>query len=55
LRESRILFGKEFAVKRLLTLAIYQSLCLPAVVYPVLGQDGKWNLNSDPFSLREKQ
>jgi hypothetical protein len=29
---------------------IYQSLCFPAAVYPVLGQGGKWDESKDPFA-----
>lgn len=28
---------------------IYQSLCFPAAVYPVLAQGGKWDETKDPF------
>jgi endoglucanase len=30
---------------------IYQSLCFPAAVYPVLAQGGKWDERKDPFSV----
>ena len=29
---------------------IYQSLCFPAAVYPVLAQGGKWEASQDPFA-----
>ncbi len=29
---------------------IYQSLCFPAAVYPVLSQGGKWDASKDPFA-----
>lgn len=32
---------------------IYQSLCFPAAVYPVLGQGGKWDETNDPFATQE--
>ena len=33
---------------------VYQSLCFPAAVYPVLGQGGKWDGKNDPFIVRAK-
>ena len=33
---------------------IYQSLCFPSAVYPVLAQGGKYDERIDPFSLRQK-
>ena len=33
---------------------IYQSLCFPAAVYPVLAQGGKWDDTKDPFAPRRK-
>jgi endoglucanase len=33
---------------------IYQSLCFPAAVYPVLGQGGKWDESRDPFAVQAK-
>lgn len=33
---------------------IYQSLCFPAAVYPVLAQGGKWNDTNDPFATKKK-
>jgi hypothetical protein len=33
---------------------IYQSLCFPAAVYPVLGQGGKYDAQIDPFSPQQK-
>jgi len=32
---------------------IYQSLCFPAAVYPVLAQGGKWDDTNDPFATQE--
>jgi len=32
---------------------IYQSLCFPAAVYPVLAQGGKWDDKNDPFATQE--
>ncbi len=32
---------------------IYQSLCFPAAVYPVLAQGGKWDSTNDPFATQE--
>ena len=32
---------------------IYQSLCFPAAVYPVLAQGGKWDDKNDPFAIQE--
>ncbi len=32
---------------------IYQSLCFPAAVYPVLSQGGKWEDTNDPFATKE--
>ena len=32
---------------------VYQSLCFPAAVYPVLGQGGKWDETKDPFSRQQ--
>ncbi len=32
---------------------IYQSLCFPAAVYPVLSQGGKWDDTKDPFETKE--
>jgi len=29
---------------------VYQSLCFPAAVYPVLAQGGKWDESKDPFA-----
>jgi endoglucanase len=31
---------------------IYQSLCFPAAVYPVLAQGGKWDEKNDPFAAQ---
>jgi len=33
---------------------IYQSLCFPASVYPILSQGGKWDDTQDPFTLQPK-
>ena len=33
---------------------VYQSLCFPAAVYPVLAQGGKWDESRDPFAVRPK-
>ena len=33
---------------------VYQSLCFPAAVYPVLGQGGKWDQRNDPFRVASK-
>jgi len=33
---------------------IYQSLCFPSAVYPVLAQGGKYDERLDPFSPRQK-
>jgi hypothetical protein len=33
---------------------IYQSLCFPSAVYPVLAQGGKYNARVDPFTPRQK-
>jgi hypothetical protein len=33
---------------------VYQSLCFPSAVYPVLGQGGKYDERMDPFSLQRK-
>ena len=33
---------------------IYQSLCFPAAVYPVLAQGGKWDDTNDPFATQKK-
>jgi endoglucanase len=33
---------------------VYQSLCFPAAVYPVLGQGGKYDGRNDPFSMLQK-
>ncbi len=30
---------------------IYQSLCFPSAIYPVLAQGGKWNESEDPFAV----
>jgi hypothetical protein len=30
---------------------IYQSLCFPSAVYPVLAQGGKWDETKDPFAV----
>jgi endoglucanase len=32
---------------------IYQSLCFPAAVYPVLARGGKWDDTNDPFATQE--
>ena len=32
---------------------IYQSLCFPAAIYPVLAQGGKWDDKNDPFATQE--
>ena len=32
---------------------VYQSLCFPAAVYPVLAQGGKWDDTKDPFATKE--
>lgn len=29
---------------------VYQSLCFPAAVYPVIAQGGKWDATKDPFT-----
>ena len=34
---------------------IYQSLCFPAAVYPVLAQGGKWDDTNDPFATQESK
>jgi hypothetical protein len=31
---------------------VYQSLCFPASVYPVLAQGGKWDESQDPYASR---
>jgi len=31
---------------------VYQSLCFPASVYPVLSAGGKWDESRDPFAAR---
>jgi endoglucanase len=33
---------------------IYQSLCFPAAVYPILAQGGRYDERIDPFSLQQK-
>ncbi len=33
---------------------VYQSLCFPAAVYPVLAQGGKWDETQDPFAVGQK-
>jgi len=33
---------------------VYQSLCFPSAVYPVLSQGGKYDEKTDPFSLQQK-
>jgi endoglucanase len=33
---------------------VYQSLCFPASVYPVLSQGGKWDETKDPFEAPQK-
>jgi len=33
---------------------VYQSLCFPAAVYPVLAQGGKWDETKDPFARQQK-
>lgn len=33
---------------------IYQSLCFPAAVYPVLAQGGRWDDTRDPFAVPPK-
>jgi endoglucanase len=33
---------------------IYQSLCFPAAVYPVLANGGKWDEKKDPFTATKK-
>jgi len=33
---------------------IYQSLCFPSAVYPVLAQGGKYNASIDPYSTQQK-
>jgi endoglucanase len=33
---------------------IYQSLCFPSAVYPVLAQGGKYDERNDPFSPKQK-
>jgi len=32
---------------------IYQSLCFPSAVYPVLAQGGKYDVRNDPFSSKQ--
>jgi hypothetical protein len=32
---------------------IYQSLCFPSSVLPVLGQGGKYDQRNDPFEIRK--
>jgi len=32
---------------------IYQSLCFPAAVYPVLAQGGRWDETNDPFATQK--
>jgi endoglucanase len=34
---------------------IYQSLCFPAAVYPVLAQGGRWDDTNDPFATQEQK
>ena len=31
---------------------IYQSLCFPSAVYPVLAQGGKYDTSKDPFAVK---
>jgi hypothetical protein len=33
---------------------VYQSLCFPAAVYPVLAGGGKWDDTKDPFAAQRK-
>ena len=33
---------------------VYQSLCFPAAVYPVLSQGGKWDETKDPSAVQQK-
>jgi hypothetical protein len=33
---------------------VYQSLCFPSAVYPVLAQGGKYDERIDPFSPKQK-
>jgi endoglucanase len=33
---------------------VYQSLCFPAAVYPVLAQGGRWDETKDPFATQQK-
>ncbi len=33
---------------------VYQSLCFPAAVYPVLAQGGRWDETKDPFAAQSK-
>ena len=33
---------------------IYQSLCFPAAIYPVLAQGGTWDESKDPFGVQPK-
>jgi endoglucanase len=33
---------------------VYQSLCFPAAVYPVLAQGGAWDETKDPFATQQK-
>jgi hypothetical protein len=33
---------------------VYQSLCFPAAVYPVLAQGGTWDETKDPFATPQK-
>ncbi|MFI5380229.1 MAG: glycoside hydrolase family 9 protein [Tepidisphaerales bacterium] len=33
---------------------VYQSLCFPAAVYPVLGQGGKYDQKNDPLGMQQK-
>ena len=32
---------------------VYQSLCFPAAVYPVLAQGGTWDEAKDPFAMQQ--
>ena len=32
---------------------VYQSLCFPAAVYPVLAQGGAWDETKDPFAMQQ--
>jgi endoglucanase len=32
---------------------VYQSLCFPAAIYPVLAQGGKWDDTKDPLAVQE--